>query len=229
MVDDNMRDVLNATRAVVARQLQRERHRPVGEPMTAAEARTLTDRIRGDAESLWEKIADAYLGRADVALGYESWDTYCITEFGSTRLRLPREERAEMVCSLRQSGLSIRAIASAAGIDKNTVQSDLVSEIHTPEAEEPVRLTLITGLDRKRYPPKPKPQPGPAERLAEPPPPSDAETFDGELDELDRMVDVMTWLINRGQLDEDERTILAGRVADYSGRLQVIAHKLRGE
>ena len=34
-------------------------------------------------------------------------------------------------------------------------------------------------------------------------------------------------LTDRGQLDKDERAILAGRVADYSGRLQVIAHKLR--
>src|SRR4029077_4546335 len=83
---------------------------------------------------------------------------------------------------------------------------------------EPIRLTLITGLDRKRYAPKrgPKPPPGPAEQLAKPPPPSDAETFDNELADLDRMVDVMAWLTNRGQLDEDERTILAGRVADYS-------------
>ena len=37
----------------------------------------------------------------------------------------------------------------------------------------------------------------------------------------------MMWLIGRGRLSEDERTLLAGRVADYSGRLQVIAHKLR--
>ena len=47
---------LNATRAAVARQLERERHRPVGEPMTAAEARKLTDQIKRDAESLWDKV-----------------------------------------------------------------------------------------------------------------------------------------------------------------------------
>ena len=37
---------------------------------------------------------------------------------------------------------------------------------------------------------------------------------------------MMTRLIDRGRLSEDERTVLAGRVADYSGRLKAIAHKL---
>ncbi|MGB8503256.1 MAG: hypothetical protein WCE29_13610, partial [Mycobacterium sp.] len=67
-------------------------------------------------------------------LGYANWDAYCEAEFGSLRVRLPREERRDVVCSLREAGLSIRAIASATGIDKNTVQTDLahVYEIHTP-------------------------------------------------------------------------------------------------
>jgi hypothetical protein len=67
----------------------------------------------------------AYMLRASSALGYTSWDDDCTREFGTTRLRLPREERGEVVASLRESGLSIRAIASATGIDKNTVQTDL--------------------------------------------------------------------------------------------------------
>lgn len=132
--------------------------------LDADEARKLTDEIRVDAETLWDKIATAYTRRAWAALGYSSWDEYCIREFGTSRIRLPREERPEMVASLRHSGLSIRAIASATGVDKNTVQADLaqVSEIHTPESGEVIDAEVITdpkpitGLDGKTYQPKPQ-------------------------------------------------------------------------
>lgn len=45
---------------------------------------------------------------------------------------------AEVVCSLRDAGLSVRAIAAATGADRNTVMSDLrrqVSEFQTPDLE----------------------------------------------------------------------------------------------
>jgi len=51
-------------------------------------------------------VKQAYTERAWDALGYASWDEYCTREFGTSRLRLPREERAEVVASLRESGLS---------------------------------------------------------------------------------------------------------------------------
>ena len=69
---DDLRTTLNATRAAVSRQRERETGRPVGEPMSETEARKLTDRIKFDAGQLWDKLTDAYLGRADIALGYES-------------------------------------------------------------------------------------------------------------------------------------------------------------
>lgn len=40
-------------------------------------------------------------------------------------MRLPREERAEVVASLRESGLSLRAIAAATGLNHQTVSNDL--------------------------------------------------------------------------------------------------------
>ena len=100
-------------------------------------ARALTDEIRADAEMLWDKIVTAYTRRAWIALGYETWDVYCIKEFGSSRLRLPREERPEMVASLRQSGLSIRAIASVTGAShthgpRRTSLRDEVYQTGTP-------------------------------------------------------------------------------------------------
>jgi hypothetical protein len=83
--------------------------------LSPSDARALTDQIKADVETVWDRIERAYLERAWAALGYANWDEYCLTEFGTSRLRLPREERPEIVASLREAGLSIRAIASATG------------------------------------------------------------------------------------------------------------------
>lgn len=109
---------------------------------TTDQARQLTDRIKVAVEGTWLLIQEAYTSRAWAVLGYESWDSYCNTEFGSARLRLPREERQEVVASLRESGLSLRAIASATGAAYNTVLKD-VTQIESPGE--------ITGSDGKLY------------------------------------------------------------------------------
>jgi hypothetical protein len=63
---------------------------------------------------------------------------------------VPREERTEVVASLRESGLSIRAIASGLQISDKTVQRDLAPGVvndYTSSAEpEPVnyRVTAQT-------------------------------------------------------------------------------------
>lgn len=107
-------------------------------------ARQLTDRIKVALEGTWLLIQEAYTSSAWAVLGYDSWDAYCTAEFGSARLRLPREERQEVVASLRESGLSVRAIASATGINKETVSRDLqVSGTQTPAS--------IVGTDGKTY------------------------------------------------------------------------------
>lgn len=119
------------------------------------QARRLTDRIKVAIEGTWQLIQEAYLTRAWAALGYATWDEYCTREFGTSRLRLPREERQEVVGSLRDAGLSTRAIAAATGISKNTVTEDLreVSQIGT--------VAQVTGMNGKTYaatqPPRPMP------------------------------------------------------------------------
>lgn len=51
-------------------------------------------------------------------------------------MRLPREDRAEVVASLRESGLSIRAIASATNEPVMTVQNELARvRSRTPEPD----------------------------------------------------------------------------------------------
>ncbi|MEU9323257.1 hypothetical protein AB0D91_05495 [Streptomyces canus] len=92
---------------------------------THDEARALTDRIKIAAEGTWQLIREAYISRTWAVLGYDTWDAYCTAEFGETRLRLPREERQEVVASLRDSGLSARAISAATGVSEPTVRRDL--------------------------------------------------------------------------------------------------------
>jgi hypothetical protein len=87
---------------------------------TAEEARALTDRIKVGVEACWQLIAEAYQSRAWAALGYSSWDDYTTREFGTSRLRLPREDRQDVVASLRDAGLSDRAIEAATGVSRRT-------------------------------------------------------------------------------------------------------------
>ncbi|UZF54337.1 hypothetical protein LH935_16455 [Gordonia polyisoprenivorans] len=131
--------------------------------LPATDARALTDRIKVGVDAVWELIKQAYVERAWQSLGYTSWDDYCTREFGSSRLRLPREERSEVVASLRESGLSIRSIASATGLNKQTVNNTTreLSGNQTPAADP----APITGTDGKRYKSRPKPPPMSEEQL----------------------------------------------------------------
>ncbi len=94
-------------------------------PITKKQARDLTECIKSAAALTWDLIVKAYNERAWSALGYGSWDDYCDTELSGTRLRLPREERSEVVSSLRDSGMSLRAIQSATGVSRPTIIKDL--------------------------------------------------------------------------------------------------------
>lgn len=121
------------------------------------QARTLTDRIKVAVEGTWLLIQEAYTSRAWAALGYSTWDAYCTAEFGETRLRLPREERQEVVASLRESGLSVRAIAAATGSSVGTIAGEVgrCSEMNT---------SAVIGVDGKTYAaarPAPEPADGP--------------------------------------------------------------------
>lgn len=127
--------------------------------ISAADARGLTDKIKFAVEGTWQLIKEAYESRAWAALGYASWDEYCTREFGTSRLRLPREERQEVVASLRESGLSIRAIASATGDSRETVRRELGATDTNGSVEDP---SPVTGVNGKRYQPS-QPDPTPVD------------------------------------------------------------------
>lgn len=145
--------------------------------MDVIAARALTDRMKTGVAVMSELIKEAYQGRVWDALGYSNWDEYVTREFGTGQLRIPREERTEYVASLRDSGMSTRAIAASAGVSDFTVRQELKSAATARNiavdqdgaqsdllAEELIAAEPITiiGTNGKSYtPPTPKPAPKP--------------------------------------------------------------------
>lgn len=135
--------------------------------LSEAEARALTDRIKASLKTTWQDIAEAYLKRADRVLGYSSWDAYALDEFGSSPLRVPLEDRPEIVRSLRSKEMSLRAIATALGVSERTVRRDLDEATAANAAVEPI--ATVVGRDGRRQPAaRRNPRP---ERPAAPPTP----------------------------------------------------------
>lgn len=121
-----------------------------------ASARELTNRIRATGNDLWELVVAAYQGQAWRALGYRDWDSYCAKEFGELRLKLPKLERREVMQSLRDHGLSLRAVGSATGYDARTVARDLTASKTVPKVPEsdtpvPEVAPCTTSVNGKTY------------------------------------------------------------------------------
>jgi hypothetical protein len=118
--------------------------------LTAEGARDLTDQIRVGLEGVFQLIKAAYRGRAWVSLGFGSWDEYVSREFGNLHLRPPREDRQEVVRSLHEAGMSVRAIAAATQLGRGSVARELEEKgvpNGTPEGPK-----QIQGRDGKSYP-----------------------------------------------------------------------------
>lgn len=121
-----------------------------GSSLTQAAARDLTDQIRTGMESIYHLIRAAYQGRAWSVLGYGSWDEYVTREFGNLHLRPPLEDRQDVVLSLREVGMSTRAIASATQISEATVRRELNGSGASNDAPES-GCAVVTGMDGKTY------------------------------------------------------------------------------
>jgi len=158
--------------------------------MGVDEARRLTERIRLTALSVrdgMEKVQglveQARDGNAHLALGYASWTAYLSDTLGSEPLRLPRDQRQELVGYLAGEGMSTRAIAPIVGVSDVQVHRDIHAQVlpHVaPAPATPVDLAAVdmttgeihepvTGLDGKTYS-RPEPRPRIAQR-------DDAETY----------------------------------------------------
>jgi transposase-like protein len=118
----------------------------VVDDMNAETARELLGYVNAQLADVWHNVKRLYRGRAWLALGYSSWDEMCRREIDTSHLRLPAEERQETLASLREAGLSIRAIASATGVARNTVRAGLRSDVG--QIDPPVE---VQGRDGKTY------------------------------------------------------------------------------
>ncbi len=99
------------------------------------DARDRCDRIKKMVSIVADDIAVLFEGRGWLALGYTSWAELCRVEFEGVQLAPGR--RREVVADLRESGLSVRAIAAATGTTKSTIDRDLqVSRSGTPGMPE---------------------------------------------------------------------------------------------
>lgn len=116
--------------------------------LTVEEAREFVEQVRASVQDIKEWIVRAVKGRAWLALGYASWDEMCEAEFDGAVIRLPREDRREVVSSLREAGLSTRAIGSALGVDHKTV----VNDIQSTGEFSPVGPGKVTSLDGRQRP-----------------------------------------------------------------------------
>lgn len=101
--------------------------------------------------------AEAYRARDWDTLGYDSWESYCAGELGADRIRLDRDQRREIVASLRSEHLSTRAIAAVVGADHSTVVRDL----DATGADAPVAETVMSIDGRERPAARPAPRPAP--------------------------------------------------------------------
>lgn len=119
-------------------------------------ARRLTERIRLTAFNARESLGklqvlveEARSGRAHVALGYPSWTAYLSDVFGDQPLRLPRDQRQELVGYLAGEGMSTRAIAPIVGAARNTVLKDLreVAQFEPPQSR-PVDQQKVSNSEQ---------------------------------------------------------------------------------
>jgi len=197
--------------------------------MSEASARSLTDEIRETLTVAYDKLVDAWRGRADLALGYESWDAYCAAEFTEARMLRPtHEQRLEIVATMRSEGMSTRAIASALGVGHKTVARDIKSSPVSDDTPAPV-----TGIDGKTYTqPESEPETVEAEIVDDPKPratPRRALTdqfFDAAHD-LTKIVDRIERLAHDDRFTRNADQVAVKHRSDLTRAADVLADVLR--
>ncbi len=90
------------------------------------DARRRVEQIRTAVEDIKSLIVEAYRARDWETLGYANWGDYCTEEFGGT-VAIPREERGDVVFTLRDAGLSTRAIGAAIGVTDTVMHNNIGS------------------------------------------------------------------------------------------------------
>lgn len=116
-------------------------------PLNEADARELTDQIAEGLADVHALIMQAWEGRAWEALGFNTWDAWIDANFRGLQLRPPRERREEVVQSMRDAGMSVRAISQATDLGVGTIHRATAGVPNgTPEQD-----SNVVGLDGKSY------------------------------------------------------------------------------
>lgn len=118
--------------------------------LSEADARELTDQIAEGLADVQQLIVQAWEGQAWRALGFASWDAWIDANFRGLQLRPPREQRSEVVQSMREAGMSIRAIAQATDLSVGTVHEADRAGVQNRTPDDPPASNVV-GLDGKRY------------------------------------------------------------------------------
>lgn len=133
----------------------------VMEPMSADDARRLTERIRIAAANYAEAktkvltlVDEAKAGAAHISLGYKSWTAYLSDVLSDEPLRLAREERRELAVKLADEGMGPQLIAPILGVSHMTVHRDLresdVTNVRPDGTPAPVVRTTTDRDGRQR-------------------------------------------------------------------------------
>ncbi|PZG04854.1 hypothetical protein C1I95_33040 [Micromonospora craterilacus] len=121
------------------------------ERSTEQAARARADRIRQGLRDYLETVQEFALAfeRCDwQVLGYPTWQDYLDGEYGADRLRVPEVHRRAAVATLRQVGMSTRAIGAALGVSKDTA----AREVATVAAETDDLPATVRSLDGRERP-----------------------------------------------------------------------------
>lgn len=129
------------------------------------QARQRAGRIVRAMSDLAALVQEAWDNNDHHTLGYETWQSYTVGEFGHGDTAI--KARQVIVSMLRGTGLSQRAIAKETGTSPATVHNDLADLTTTPPEGDPAtvdrrstaqpveqtpRLTAVTGLDGRVRP-----------------------------------------------------------------------------
>jgi hypothetical protein len=119
--------------------------------LSPGEAQRLTQHIKLTASGvrnglfkLRNLIDEAKRSNVWQVLGFPSWTAYLSDALAEEPMRVPREERLEIVAWLSGEGLSTRAIAPIVGVDRKTVERDIRGGTNVPP-DSPVEESTAVG------------------------------------------------------------------------------------
>lgn len=152
--------------------------------LTVAGARKLTAQVRRHLTTTLDLVLEAWQVRVWETLDYPTFRAWRDAEVPELRLlRLPVDERRDVVAYWRRFGVSVRAIADGLNVSEGTVHSDLVFLRTSGELEQEDEGAQVISLDGRRRPARRAPA-DPVEGDPDAP-----ELLDAELEGLTRKTD----------------------------------------